>query len=168
MNRINSAGLSLVLLAWTLSMPSLAALNDNPEGATLPRPSVELEPQDVVKIVVEALSNNDEPYANAGIETTFSFASPANRVNTGPLDKFSRMVKGPPYGIMVDHAKSDFSEVFLAGNKAYQMVHLTSSDGRAVVFAFRLSKQFDGEFKDMWMTDAVWPVANATVPEQAF
>jgi hypothetical protein len=36
------------------------------------------------------------------------------------------------------------------------------------VFAFRLSKQQDGEFKDMWMTDAVWPVATATVSEQAF
>lgn len=168
MNRFKSAGLSLVLLAWAFSMSSLAALNNNPEGASLPRPSVELEPRDVVKIVVQALSNNDQPYANAGIETTFSFASPANRVNTGPLDKFVHMVKGPPYGIMVDHAKSDFSEVFLAGNKAYQMVHLTAPDGRAVVFAFRLSKQLDGEFKDMWMTDAVWPVANAAVPEQAF
>ena len=168
MNRFQSAGLSLVLLAWTLSMPSLAALNDSPEGAVLPRPSVDLEPQDVVKIVINALSNNDEPYANAGIETTFSFASPANRVNTGPLDKFVRMVKGPPYGIMVDHARSDFSEVFLKGNQAYQMVHLTAPDGRAVVFAFRLSKQLDGEFENMWMTDAVWPVANAAVAEQAF
>jgi len=78
MNNFKSAGLSLVLLAWVFSMSALAALNNNTEGAALPRPSVELEPQDVVKIVAEALSNNDEPYANAGIETTFSFASPAN------------------------------------------------------------------------------------------
>lgn len=168
MNRFKFAGLILVLLAWTFSMSSLAALSDTPEAAASPRPSVNLEPQDVVKIVIHALSNNDEPYANAGIETTFSFASPANRVNTGPLDKFTLMVKGPPYGIMVDHAKSEFSEVFLDGNKAYQMVHLTAPDGRAVVFAFRLSKQLDGEFRNMWMTDAVWPVANASDSEQAF
>ena len=168
MNRFKSAGLILVLLAGTFSMSSLAALSDNPEAAALPRPSVNLEPQDVVKIVFHALSNKDEPYANAGIETTFSFASPANRVNTGPLDRFARMVKGPPYGIMIGHAKSDFSEVFLTGDKAYQMVHLTAPDGRAVVFAFRLSKQLDGEFKNMWMTDAVWPVANATDSEKAF
>ena len=168
MKRLTAAGFSLVLLAWTLSMPSSAALDESPAGAGQPRPSVELEPQDVVKIVIDALSSNDRPYADAGIETTFAFASPANRVNTGPLEKFTSMVKGAPYGIMVDHASSEFSEVFLTGNKAYQMVHLTAPDGRAVVFAFRLSRQLDGEFKDMWMTDAVWPVANGAVPEQAF
>ncbi|MDH3219047.1 MAG: DUF4864 domain-containing protein [Gammaproteobacteria bacterium] len=168
MNRFKFAGLSLVLLAWTLSMSSLAALNDAPERPVLPRPSVDLEPQEVVKIVINALSNNDEPYANAGIETTFYFASPANRVITGPLDKFVRMVKGPPYGIMVDHASSEFSEVVYVENRAYQMVHLTSADGRAMVFAFRLSKQLNGEFKDMWMTDAVWPVAQDDVRQQGF
>lgn len=168
MNRLTAAGFSLVLLASILSMPSSAALNENPAVDAPPRPAVELEPQDVVKIVINALSSNDKPYADAGIETTFAFASPANRVNTGPLGKFASMVKGPPYGIMVDHVRSEFSEVFLSGNKAYQMVHLTAPDGRAMVFAFRLSKQLDGEFRNMWMTDAVWPVANAAVPEQAF
>ncbi|MFZ9037833.1 MAG: DUF4864 domain-containing protein [Gammaproteobacteria bacterium] len=168
MNRYKSVRLALVLLAGALSLPSSAAITDKPEGVELPQPSAELAPQDVVRIVVNALSNNDEPYADAGIETTFSFASPANKVNTGPLDRFIQMVKGPPYGIMVDHVGSEFSEVVLMGNKAYQMVQLTAPDGRSEVFAFRLSKQQDGEFKNMWMTDAVWPVATATVPEQAF
>ena len=168
MNSYKTAGFALALLACALSLPLAAAISDKPEGVALPRPSADLAPQDVVRIVVKALSNNDEPYADAGIETTFSFASPANRVNTGPLDRFIQMVKGPPYGIMVDHVDSEFSEVVLMGNKAYQMVQLTAPDGRSEVFAFRLSKQQDGEFKDMWMTDAVWPVATATVPEQAF
>lgn len=167
MNVLKAAGFVMILLYWTLPFPSMAALDENPLGADQPRPSVELEPRDVVEIVIRALSRNDEPYADAGIETTFAFASPANRVNTGPLDRFARMVKGPPYGIMVNHASSDFSEVVLAGNKAYQMVQLTAPDGRSVIFAFRLSRQLDGEFEDMWMTDAVWPVADA-VPGQAF
>ncbi|TNF86700.1 MAG: DUF4864 domain-containing protein [Gammaproteobacteria bacterium] len=166
-HRFKYAAIAMALLGWALALPSTAALGEKAKDMTLPRPSVELAPQDVVKIVITALSRNDEPYLNAGIETTFAFASPANKVNTGPLDRFIRMVKGPPYGIMVDHASSEFSEVVLAGNKAYQMVHLTAPDGRAVIFAFRLSKQQDGEFKDMWMTDAVWPVANA-MPEQSF
>jgi hypothetical protein len=37
-----------------------------------------------------------------------------------------------------------------------------------VVFAFRLSKQIDGEFDGMWMTDAVWPVGDAMVSQQGF
>ena len=70
--------------------------------------------------------------------------------------------------MMVDHVNSEFSEIVLADNKAYQMVHLTARDGRAVVFAFRLSRQLDGEFKDMWMTDAVWPISNAVMPQKGF
>ena len=167
MQQLLTLSLVSAILGWTLGQPSTAALAENPEGAELPRPSVELAPQDVVRIVIDALSRNDSPHVNAGIETTFNFASPANKVNTGPLERFIRMVKEPPYGIMVDHADSEFSEVVLTGNKAYQMVRLTAPDGRAVIFAFRLSKQQDSEFRDMWMTDAVWPVANAE-PEQSF
>jgi len=156
-----------LLLAWSLASPAPAAVDEAPGRAGLPLPSVDLQPAEVVRIVIDALAHNDEPYTNAGIETTFYFASPANRVNTGPLDRFTRMVRSPPFGIMVDHVKSEFSEVVLMGDKAYQMVHLTAADGRATVFAFRLGKQHDGEFRDMWMTDAVWPVAVVADPGQA-
>ena len=154
-----------------MAMP-VAAITDfdgaTTDGASLPRPSAELQPQDVVRIVIGALASNDEPYLDAGIETTYRFASPSNRIVTGPLERFTRMVKGPTYGIMVDHAASEFSEVVHAGDEAYQMVRLTAADGRTVVFAFRLGRQQDGEFSGMWMTEAVWPVAVGDEPEQAF
>ena len=167
MRAINARAMVL-LAAWSLFSPAMAALDGAPAEPGLPRPSIDLQPGDVVRIVIDALSHNDEPYADAGIETTFYFASPANRVNTGPLDRFTRMVKSPPFGIMVDHVDSEFSEVVFTGNKAYQMVRLSAADGRETVFAFRLGKQLDGEFEGMWMTDAVWPVAVHTEPEQAF
>ena len=151
--------LALALAACAVVTPVRAALGDVPDAAVeLPRPSLELEPQDVVRIVVGALANNDFPFADAGIATTFGFASPANRRNTGPLDRFTRMVKSPPYGVMVDHVASDFSEVVYDGDNAYQLVHLTTRAGGEVVFAFRLSRQRDGVYAGMWMTDAVWPV----------
>jgi len=157
--------IAALLLAWALALPA-AAVEGRPQAAQLPRPSVDLQPGDVVRIVIDALAHNDEPYADAGIETTFYFASPANRVNTGPLDRFTRMVKSPPYGIMVNHVDSEFSEVVYIGNRAYQMVRLTAANGVATVFAFRLGRQLDGEFKDMWMTDAVWPVAGGEASGQ--
>ena len=101
------------------------------------------------------------------LNTTFAFASPGNKTNTGPLERFTRMVKSPPYGVMVNHVARDFSEVVEAGSTAYQLVKMTAMDGREVVFAFRLSKQLDGQFEGMWMTDAVWPVSNAGAPKQA-
>ncbi len=148
-----------VLLA-ALVAPVHAALGEVPDSTVeLPKPTLELEPQDVVRIVMRALANNDFPFADAGIATTFGFASPANRRNTGPLDRFTRMVKSYPYGVMVGHSGSEFSEVVYVGDSAYQIVVLTGADGHEYGFAFRLSRQRDGVYGGMWMTDAVWPVS---------
>jgi hypothetical protein len=125
---------------------------------SLPLPDTSLQPGDVVKIVIDSLANNDYPYPDAGIEATFNFASPANRVNTGPLDRFITMVKGPVYAAMVNHKSSELSEVILRGSQAYQFVRLITSDDMEVYFVFRLGLQIDGEYKDMWMTEAVSPV----------
>ena len=157
-----------VALMLTMMMPVHAGIGEAEKPPVLPAPSADYEPGDVVRIVIGALAKNDVPYVNAGITTTFAFASPANKVNTGPLERFIDMVRGEPYGIMVDHVNSEFSEVVFMGNTAYQMVNLTGADGRSVVFAFRLSKQLDGEFENMWMTDAVWPVANPGGSQPAF
>jgi hypothetical protein len=122
----------------------------------------------VVRIVIEALANNDDPFADAGIATTFAFASPANKGNTGPLSKFTQMVRSPAYAIMIDHLEHEFSDVVRSGDKAYQMVRILGAGGAEVVFAFRLGLQRDGEFAGMWMTDAVWPVASGDIPAAAF
>ncbi len=156
--------LLLVIQVFTLQ----AAITEQPETQGLPQPNRDLQPADVVRIVIEALAKNDEPYADAGIATTFAFASPANKVNTGPLPKFMQMIRTPTYAIMLDHLEHEFSEVVMMGIQAYQMVKISTGSGDEVIFAFRLSQQRDGEFDGMWMTDAVWPVASGDIPEQAF
>lgn len=155
-------------LAFLMVGSLSAAIPEKTPPTVLPHPSIQQQPEDVVRIVIEALANNDEPYADAGIATTFAFASPANKVNTGPLPKFKQMVKAPTYGIMINHLEHEFSEVVLMGPQAYQMVRIKGASGVEVIFAFRLSQQSDGEFAGMWMTDAVWPVATGDIPEQAF
>ena len=157
-----------VILALLVPGMTPAAISDQPARPALPQPSTEREPADVVRIVIEALANNDEPFADAGIATTFAFASPSNKVNTGPLSKFTQMVKNPTYGIMVDHVEHEFSEVVQTDGQAYQMVRIKGASGAQVIFAFRLSLQRDGEFAGMWMTDAVWPVATHQGSGQAF
>jgi hypothetical protein len=157
-----------LIMVCLCAAPLHAALSSNPGQAAIPQPEVGLEPQDVVRIVINALANNDKPFADAGIATTFAFASPSNKVNTGPLDKFTQMVKNDVYGIMVDHVESNFSKVVYDDSNAYQLVQLKGKNGIEIVFAFRLSKQIDGEFDGMWMTDAVWPVGDAMVPQQGF
>ena len=151
--------LVVILLLAALTVPvARAAIGSSATTPTRPQPELTLAPEDVVSIVVRALANNDDPYPDAGIETTFRFASPQNRANTGPLDRFGRMVKAHPYGDMVNHRHSDISEVVYVGDEAYLLVKLIARDGREVAYAFRLSQQHDGEYRGMWMTDAVWPV----------
>ena len=155
-----AAVLSILLILIMSSLPGLAASQAN--KSILPAPDPRLQPEDVVKIVLEALANNDTPYADAGIETTFNFASPSNKAQTGPLERFTAMVKGPVYGVMVGHKSHQLSELVMSNNRAYQMARLVTASGVAVHFAFRLGLQSDGEFKGMWMTEAVWPL-DATV-----
>lgn len=150
---------SISLFLSVLALSSAGAAITSPSAAPAhPQPELGLTPEDVVSIVIRALAHNDDPYPDAGIETTFRFASPSNRANTGPLQRFSKMVKSHPYGDMVDHRQSDIGEVVFVGDKAYFLVQLVARSGRAVAYAFRLSQQSDGEYQGMWMTDAVWPV----------
>ena len=163
--------LTLILSVMVVAMLSLslqAAIVEKPEQAELPQPTRGQLPGDVVRIVIEALAQNDEPHMDAGIATTFAFASPANKVNTGPLLKFTQMLRTPAYGIMIDHLEHEFSEVVMMGSDAYQMVRIRGIKGDEAIFAFRLSQQAGGEYDGMWMTDAVWPVASGDIPEQAF
>lgn len=148
----------VLLLLCLLAIPAQAALSNKPDIALLPQPSSALEPAEVVRIVIEALADNDSPYTDAGIATTYNFASPSNRVNTGPLPRFTQMLKGGVYSVIIDHRRHEFSEVVYQGNTAYLYVSLVTRHGNLAVFAFRLSRQLEGVFRDMWMTEAVWPL----------
>lgn len=144
-----------------MASPSLiAAISTSNSEAQLSQPHIDLKPQEVVRIVINALADNDTPFIDAGIATTYNFASPGNKVSTGPLAKFTAMVKGPGYGLMVDHLSSEFSEVVFKDGMAYQIVKLIARNSTEVVFAFRLSQQVEGEYKGMWMTDGVWPISS--------
>ena len=118
--------------------------------ATVPDPT--LAPQDVVRAVLAALRHNDEPRKDAGIATTFGFASAENRKVTGPLDHFTEIVKHPSYRPMLGHKSANQGPVRLVGNQAFQHVKLIGADDKVVEFDFILSK--DAASK-CWLTDGV-------------
>jgi len=156
---VQVAVLSILLVSMMLTLPGLATLQAS--NSVLPVPNTHLQPEDVVEIVLDALANNDTPYTDAGIETTFNFASPSNKSQTGPLEQFAVMIKGPVYGVMVGHKSHELIETVVNNSRAYQLVRLITAGGVAAHFAFRLGLQPDGEFKGMWMTEAVWPLDGA-------
>jgi len=124
--------------------------------AELLKPTPEINPEEVVKIQLSSLMNNNEPYLNAGIEQTWEFAHPSNRAFTGPIQRFTQMMYAPSYAVMLDHKKHDIIEVKLDKNVAYFFIELTSVDGKMFGFKWTLEKvKEDGGFKDCWMTTAV-------------
>ena len=124
--------------------------------AELLKPTPAINPEEVVKIQLSSLMNNNVPYLNAGIEQTWEFAHPSNRAFTGPIQRFTQMMYAPSYAVMLDHKKHDIIEVKLDKNIAYFFIELTSNDGKIFGFKWTLEKvKEDGGFKDCWMTTAV-------------
>ena len=141
-------------LLFFMGMISAGAAKDL--SKTSPHPS--LSPLDVVKIVMNALRQNDVPNKNRGIAITFNFASPANKKVTGPLGRFIAMVSGPIYGNMLDHRGAQYENVLVNGEQARIDVVIKSITGRFVGFRFFLTKQRHNKFNGSWMTDSVIPI----------
>ena len=55
-------------------------------------PCPELDPRHVVELQVYALRDNSDE----GIAATFAFASPSNRLGTGPVSRFGHMIRNGP------------------------------------------------------------------------
>ena len=121
------------------------------------RPDPSLSPEEVVRIQVGALGENDNPNPDSGIETTFRFASPANRVMTGPIERFKVMVHGPNYAPMVDHRSASFENLAIDGDNAMIDVIVLSKDDLFLGYRFTLSRQVRGSCPGCWMTDGVAP-----------
>ena len=114
-------------------------------------------PEDVIRFQLEALAQNDTPYKNAGIELVFRFASPSNKRSTGPFERFVRIVNHPVYQPLINHQLAHYGEIWRNddGDKAAQLVMLTSPDGERVGYLFTLSKQVGESYEDCWMIDNV-------------
>jgi hypothetical protein len=148
----------LVLMLLAAVEPIYGAAEPSADAPQLPRPSAEMQPGEVVRIVIDALGKNDYPFTDACIETAFNFSSPANKVNTGPLERFVKLVKGPVFGTMINHRDSTLSKVMIEGDQALRLVQIVGENNETFYFAFRLGLQREGDYAGMWLTEAVWPL----------
>ena len=118
-------------------------------------PNPELKANEIVSLQLMAMQQND--VSNRGIEITFRFASPRNKVQTGPLSRFIKLVRSPAYSPLLNHLDATFLNLKVEGNMAIQEVIINTSKGTRKGFRFLLSLQQGEQFKDCWMTDAVIP-----------
>ena len=118
-------------------------------------PEPELKPNDVVRLQLLAMQQNDD--SDFGIEVTFRFASPANKKQTGPLKRFIGLVRNPSYRPLLNHINATFLELTVEEVFAVQDVIITTSNGERIGYRFRLSIQKGPLYPGCWMTDSVTP-----------
>jgi hypothetical protein len=140
-------------LVATLLVGLAAPVGATDHSRTESNPS--LSPWDVVSIQIEALRNNDTPYRDKGIEVTFNFASQTNKRMTGPLERFTAMVRNPTYAPMIDHLEARYENLTIEGEFARIDVILNTKDGAYLGYRFTLSRQHGNEYEGSWMTDSV-------------
>ena len=124
--------------------------------AELQKPTPEIKPEDVVKIQLSSLMNNNQPYVNAGIEQTWEFAHPNNQKNTGPLDRFKTMIKGKSYVMLLNHL--DHKVVEIKSDDLTALFEVTVLDKDKVYYKFKWAVEKyikDGPLKDCWLTTMV-------------
>ncbi|AGY92809.1 hypothetical protein SPICUR_09450 [Spiribacter curvatus] len=119
-------------------------------------PGPDLTAREVVDIQLQALSDNDSPTPDAGIEQVWAFAHPDNRSVTGPLPRFKRMLKGPGYGVLINHASAEIITLDEGRGRALYRVRVRDCDGGFYRFRWRLERA-SLDAGEAWMTTGVTP-----------
>jgi hypothetical protein len=119
-------------------------------------PNVRWGPEEVVRYQLAAL--RDSGPGREGIRQCYQFASPLIRASTGPFARFERMVRSPPYDVMLRATHTLVGKaVELEGLEGQAAVLVTMVDSAHAVHVFRfiLSKQQQAPYENCWMTDSV-------------
>jgi hypothetical protein len=141
--------MAAIAAATADSDQTLPSQNGGGEKAPPTKPHPEVHPADVVQAQLKALREND-------LATVFEFASPANKARTGPLLRFSEMLEGRAYNVMIGHASAEIlSTITISSNRFQQRVVIKGNNGKQAIFQWSLSRQEEGPYESCWMTDAV-------------
>ena len=120
------------------------------------KPNNNIEPQQVVKIQLSGLMNNDNPNIDNGIKQTWEFAHPSNKKYTGPLSSFINLLKGENYKMLLNHLESEIIKVFESNNRYGFEVRILGGDKNYYKFQWIVEKYYEeGPLKDCWLTTSV-------------
>ena len=124
--------------------------------ADLIKPMPALKPLEVLLIQLNSLKNNNTPYTDAGIEQTWVFAHPNNKIMTGPLEKFKQMIYSESYEILIKHENSEIIILKETENVSTYKVIILSKNKKKYYYIWQVEKVLlDGVLKNCWMTTSV-------------
>ena len=133
-----------------------------PASSARSGPAPDVPPRDVVHSQMAALQRSD-------VGQCYAFAAPANRLVTGPLERFERMVRdSPAYAPLIGCSRWDFVGALQISERRYLVrVRVAPPYGssapyaaawpRTVDYTFMLGRQTEPPWEDMWMTEEVMP-----------
>ena len=128
----------------------------NITNADLIKPNSNLKPFEVLMIQLNSLKNNNNPYKDAGIEQTWEFAHPNNKVFTGPLERFKQMIYSNSYKILISHENNKTIILKESTNKFVYKVYVLSKNKKRYYYIWQIEKvEREGGLKDCWMTTEV-------------
>eukprot|EP01023_Acetabularia_acetabulum_P059451 TRINITY_DN7144_c0_g1_i6.p1 TRINITY_DN7144_c0_g1~~TRINITY_DN7144_c0_g1_i6.p1 ORF type:complete len:206 (-),score=11.74 TRINITY_DN7144_c0_g1_i6:53-670(-) len=117
-------------------------------------PQFEFTKEEVLQLQLEALSNNDEPYADHGIEVLYRFASfdPWSRCryfgknqDMGQFERFRRMFHVPAYSPLLNHTLNAMQDALQVSETSWmQNVQITSTSGKVQVYSFFMVQHIGG------------------------
>ncbi len=143
------ATITAIMASTALAMLSCA-------GPELPDPS--LSPYDVVLIQLEALQQNDRPVNDHGIEVAWNFASPSNKENTGPLERFSLMVQNENFRPLLNNKAFEVRSHYQEETDAEFFIMIEDQQGVLYGFMVGLSLQKYPPYEGCWMIDSFIPM----------
>ena len=131
-------------------------LNQNSVKADFVKPNSKIKPDEVIKIQLKSLMKNDVPSKDNGIKQTWEFAHPNNQRFTGPLDNFTKMIKGESYKMLIGHIGHEISEIDNNNKRALYEVIILGPEKKYFKFRWQVEKFLeDGPLKNCWLTTVV-------------
>jgi hypothetical protein len=153
-NSIPSRALACGLLAGVLLLSGCATTRGT--GLIGPLPHGGLEPEDVVRIQITALSDANAP--ERGEEVAYRFQSTGEAGRIGSLEEYRRVMSRPVFRPLRTAFDTRYKPVLRIGELAVQRVTVSSTADVEAVYDFRLRRASDGECRGCWLVLSVLPV----------
>ena len=120
------------------------------------KPNNLIKPEQVVQIQLNGLMNNNYPKKDNGIKQTWEFAHPNNQKNTGPIEKFTNMIKGNSYKMLLNHLEHKIVEKQLSNLIASYEVTVLDENKTYYKFYWQVEKYTkEGILNGCWLTTMV-------------
>ena len=143
-------------LLLTFSAVFIFLSNFSFSKADLLVPNNSILPNEVIRIQLTALMNNDKEFKDSGIEQTWNFAHPNNKKNTGPLPNFKMMIKGNSYQMLLNHLSHSITELGSSENWAQFEVVILDKEKIYHKFNWQVEKfTTEGPLQGCWLTTVV-------------